>query len=239
METSTRFAPFAEARAVLFDLDGTLADTAADLGAAINRMRVGRGLAPLADESLRPYASHGARGLLGRGFQVTPEMPEFGALRDEFLDHYATALCVRTTLFPGVEALLDAIERRGLRWGIVTNKIERFTLPILEALALRPRAGCIVSGDTAARAKPHPDPLYAAARRLGLEPACCIYVGDAARDVEAGVAAGMRTVVARYGYISDEEQPDTWLADAQILSPLDLLPLLPGWSQEPRQLTGA
>ena len=214
-------------RAVLFDLDGTLIDSAPDLSAAVNRMRVARGLPALAEGVLRPHASHGARGLVGAGFGVTPEHPEFPPLREEFLAGYAAALCERTVLFPGVAQLLDALESARLPWGIVTNKATRLTLPLLEALALRLRPGCIVCGDTMARAKPHPEPLLAAAGLLGVPPADCVYVGDAERDVEAGNAAGMITLVARYGYIRDDELPEQWRAAGCLAAPLDLLEWLP------------
>jgi phosphoglycolate phosphatase len=213
----------ATVRGVLFDLDGTLIDSAPDLGAAVNSMRVKRGLPELPDSSLRPYASHGARGLVGAGFNVTPEHGEFGALRDEFLAYYATALCVRTVIFPDVPALLDALDAANLPWGIVTNKATRFTLPLLDALGLATRPRCIVCGDTVARAKPHPDPLLAAAERIGVPAQDCVYVGDAERDVQAGIAAGMATVVARYGYIAESERPDQWSADAVVEAPLGLL----------------
>jgi N-acetyl-D-muramate 6-phosphate phosphatase len=212
---------------VLFDLDGTLIDSAPDLGAAVNRMRANRGLPALADSELRPHASHGARGLVGAGFGVTPDQPEFLPLKDEFLAYYADALCVRTVLFPGVAALLDALDAAGLPWGIVTNKATRLTLPLLDALNLRQRPGCIVCGDTTARAKPYPDPLLAAADLLAMPPADCVYVGDAERDVEAGNAAGMSTLVARYGYIRRDEAPDLWPAHGHLASPLDLLAWLP------------
>ena len=213
-------------RGVLFDLDGTLIDSAPDLGAAVNTMRLKRGLAELPDSSLRPYASHGARGLVGAGFNVTPEHADFGALRDEFLGYYATALCVRTVVFPDVPALLDALDAAKLPWGIVTNKATRFTLPLLDALGLSMRPRCVVCGDTVARAKPHPDPLLAAAERIGVPAQDCVYVGDAERDVQAGIAAGMATVVARYGYIGATERPDEWPADGHVGSPLELVPWL-------------
>jgi phosphoglycolate phosphatase len=210
-------------RGVLFDLDGTLIDSAPDLGAAVNRMRVRRGMAELPYSELRPHASHGARGLVGAGFSLTPDHADFAALRDEFLGHYANALCVDTTIFPEVPALLDALDAAGLPWGIVTNKVSRFTLPLLDALRLSGRTACVVCGDTAARAKPFPDPLLAAAARLGVPAAECVYVGDAERDVQAGIAAGMPTVVARYGYIAASERPDEWPADGHVDSPLALV----------------
>jgi len=221
-------------RGVLFDLDGTLIDSAPDLGAAVNRMRINRGMPAMQDEALRPYASHGARGMVGAGFSVTPEQPEFASLRDEFLAHYAEALCVRTRIFPEVPALLDALDAARLPWGIVTNKASRFTLPLLDALRLRGRTPCIVCGDTAARAKPFPDPLFAAAELLAVPAADCVYVGDAERDVQAGIAAGMTTVVARYGYIARSEQPDGWRADGHLASPLDLLSWLEKRGTQPR-----
>jgi 2-phosphoglycolate phosphatase len=221
-------------RGVLFDLDGTLIDSAPDLGAAVNRMRANRGLAALADAELRPHASHGARGLVGAGFGVTPDQPGFRPLRDEFLAFYAEALCVRTALFPGVTALLDALDAAGLPWGIVTNKATWLTLPLLDALNLGRRTGCVVCGDTAARAKPYPDSLLVAAGMLAVPPTDCVYVGDAERDVEAGNAAGMVTLVARYGYIHQDEQPELWPTHGFIGSPLELL----SWLPECRKIAG-
>jgi N-acetyl-D-muramate 6-phosphate phosphatase len=213
--------------AVLFDLDGTLADTAPDLAAALNRVRVDLGLAPLPFARLRPHASHGARGLIGAGFGYAPDDAEFAALRDAFLAHYESALCVDSTLFPGVDLMLDAVEARGLRWGIVTNKVTRFTLPLVADLKLAPRAGAIVCGDTTSHAKPHPAPLLHAARTLGVAPERCVYVGDAARDIEAGRAAGMRTLVASYGYLGDADMPDAWRADGAVATPHELVSWLP------------
>jgi len=213
--------------AVLFDLDGTLADTAPDLGAALNRVRADRGLDPVPLERLRPYASHGARGLIGAGMAVAPGEPDYVALRDAFLAHYAAALCVATALFADVDAMLGTLGARGLPWGIVTNKATRFTEPLLEALSLASRAGAVVCGDTTPFAKPHPAPLQHAAMRLGVDPSRCVYVGDARRDVEAGRAAGMPTLVARWGYIEPEETPDLWPADGILEAPPALLEWLP------------
>ena len=223
------------ARAILFDLDGTLVDSAPDLGAAVNRMRVARGLEPIAHALLRPHASAGARGMLGAGFALTPEHADFPQLRAEFLEQYEAALCVETVLFPDVATMLDAVEAAGLQWGIVTNKATRYTLPLLDALNLRERPDCIICGDTAARAKPHPDPLFAAADRLGVAAGDCVYVGDAERDIAAGVAAGMPTLVALYGYIRVDERPDDWPATGHLANPLDLLDWLP---QRPPQRGG-
>jgi 2-phosphoglycolate phosphatase len=214
--------------AVLFDLDGTLADTAPDLAAALNRVRLARGLDPVPVSELRSSSSRGARGMLGAGMGIAPDHPEYAALREAFLAQYAGALCVDTTLFADVDVLLDAIERRSLKWGIVTNKATRYTTPLLEMLGLGARAGTVVCGDTTAFAKPHPAPLLAAADRLGVAPARCVYVGDAERDVAAGVAAGMHTIVARYGYIAANEAPATWPADGVIDGPAALLAWLPG-----------
>ena len=213
--------------AVLFDLDGTLADTARDLAAALNRVRADRGLEPVDVARLRPYASHGARGMLGAGMGVAPTDADFASLREAFLDHYAQALCVHTRLFDDMAALLDAIEARGLGWGVVTNKASRFTRPLLNALGLGGRARPIISGDTTLHIKPHPAPLLAAAAALGLPPERCVYVGDAERDVIAGRAAGMHTIVARYGYIEAHEEPDLWPADGIIDDPLGLVAWLP------------
>ncbi len=213
--------------AVLFDLDGTLADTAPDLAGALNRVRVDRGLDPLPFARLRPHASHGARGLIGAGFGYAPDHADFAPLRDAFIAHYESALCVDSTLFPGIDLLLDAIEARALRWGIVTNKVTRLTLPLIAELGLSSRAGAIVCGDTTAHPKPHPEPLLHAARALGVAPARCVYVGDAARDIEAGRAAGMHTLVASYGYLGDADAPEAWLADGTLDAPGDLLAWLP------------
>lgn len=210
-------------RAVLFDLDGTLADTAPDLGFALNRQREHHGLPPLPLEAIRPHASHGARGLLEAGFGLFPGDPEFIAFRDEFLDLYAERLCQDTRLFPGMEALLAALESDGIPWGIVTNKSTRLTEPLLASLALRERAACIVCGDTCARAKPHPDPLLEASRMLAIPPAACVYLGDDRRDMEAGLAAGMRVAVAGYGYLGVDSDPVAWGAHFRIESPQELL----------------
>ena len=209
--------------AVLFDLDGTLADTAPDLGAALNRVRGDRGLPPMPLARLRPYASHGARGLIGAGMAVAPGEPRYEELRDAFLAHYAAALCVDSVLFADVDAILDALEARALPWGIVTNKATRYTTPLLRLLRLSPRAGAVVCGDTLPFAKPHPAPLTEAANRLGVAPERCVYVGDAQRDVDAGNAAGMRTLVARWGYIAPEETPEAWSADGILDAPAALL----------------
>jgi 2-phosphoglycolate phosphatase len=214
-------------RAALFDLDGTLADTAPDLAHVLNLQLRARGRTELPVAALRQYVSHGARGMLRAGFGMEPEHAGYAALRDEFLDLYAKNLYRETRLFPGMLELLTTLERRGIAWGIVTNKLERFTLPLVEALGLATRAGCVVGGDTTGRAKPHPDPLLEASRRIGIEPRDCCYVGDDERDVQAGQAAGMTAVVALYGYLGDGKPPQEWGAEVFIKHPLDLLKLLP------------
>jgi phosphoglycolate phosphatase len=215
-------------RAVLFDLDGTLADTAADLAAALNRIRIDRKLAPLALPELRPHASDGTRGMLGAGLGIGRDDPEFPVLKDVFLAYYEAALCERSRLFPGAEQVLSEIERRGIRWGIVTNKAARFTLPLLEELKLAQRAATIVCGDTTPQSKPHPGPLLHAAAALGIDASACVYVGDAERDVLAARAARMASLVARYGYIAPEARPESWGSDGFIDSLRALLDWLPG-----------
>ena len=209
-------------RAVLFDFDGTFADTAPDLAAAVNTMRRARGLAPLAAETVRPYASMGARGLLRIGFDMTPEDPDYPAMRDEFLDAYANALCVHTRVFPGVIDLIAELQARAIAWGIVTNKATRFTSRLVDELGVAP--ACVVCGDSTPHLKPHPAPLLAAAAQLSLAPVDCIYVGDDLRDIQAARAAGMRCVAVQYGYHgADNPGPATWNADAVISHPAELL----------------
>lgn len=206
-------------RAVLFDLDGTLADTAPDMARTVNVMRERRELSPVALEVVRPHVSKGARGMIGAAFGLTPEDAGFGALREEFLEIYAGMLCVESRLFPGMTELLEAIERRPLAWGVVTNKFERFARPVMDGLGLAGRAAVIVGGDTCERAKPFPDPLLHAARELSLEPATVLYVGDDIRDVHAARAAGMPVLAAGYGYLGDGPGPHEWGADAVVTSP--------------------
>jgi phosphoglycolate phosphatase len=210
-------------KAVLFDLDGTLVDSAPDLAATANGMRADRGLAPVPYESLRRMVGAGARGMIGTAFGVMPSDERFDALRVEFLDRYARGLLERTQVFPAMQPVLARIEAAGLRWGIVTNKAERFTLPLVAGLPLLAGAAAVVAGDTTPHAKPHPQPLLEAARRLGLAPQECAYVGDDLRDVQAGRAAGMATVVAAWGYLGDGEPVHAWGADAIVEDPAALL----------------
>ena len=208
--------------ALLLDLDGTLLDTAPDMGGALNLLRAEHGLEPLPGELIRPVVSHGAMRLVALGFPETTG-DAFESLRLRFLELYAENLAVGTRLFPGFEAVLDQLEARGLPWGIVTNKPGWLTGPLLAALGLDHRAACAVSGDTLPERKPHPLPLLHAARLVGVDPMRCVYVGDAERDIQAGRAAGMTTVVAAYGYISDGEDPRAWQPHGVVNSPDELL----------------
>ena len=221
---SARFA----VRAVLFDLDGTLADTAPDLGGAVNRMRERRGLAPLPIERLRPLASSGARGMLAAGLGKTPADADYDTLREEFLAEYERALDVGTRLFDGVDALLRTLRDSGVEWGIVTNKVMRFTAPVVAGLGLG-NAGVVIAGDTTPHPKPHPAPLLAACERLAVVPAECVYVGDDRRDVEAARAAGMPSIAAGWGYLGEHGDVHAWQADAVVDQPASLLSLLAGF----------
>ncbi len=213
--------------AVLFDLDGTLVDSAPDLAGAANDLRARHGLPPLPYESLRPMVGAGARGMIGVAFGRAPGDDEFDSLRDAFLDRYAERMLQHTAIFPAVAGVLSALEAAGLPWGIVTNKHTRFAEPIVQALGLRPRA--LVCGDTTTHPKPHPAPLLEAARRLALSAATCIYVGDDLRDIQAGRAAGMPALAAAWGYLGTGDAVEAWGADAVLNTPDDLL----NWLQLP------
>ena len=217
-----RFAP----EVVLFDLDGTLVDSAPDLAGAGNEMRLHRGLPSLPLAQFRPMVGSGARGMLGVALQVTPQDESFAALRDEFLERYERRLTRESRVFDEMAPVLDALESRSLRWGIVTNKATRYTQAVVEGLALAARAAVVICGDTTPHAKPHPAPLLEAARRLGVAPADCLYVGDDERDMQAGRGAGMRTVAAAWGYLGEVEPIASWRADAVIARPAELLQLL-------------
>jgi 2-phosphoglycolate phosphatase len=219
---------FNDVQAVLFDLDGTLIDSAPDLGAAADKMRLDRGLPSLPTALYRPMAGAGARGMLHIAFGLSPQDPDFEAMREEFFANYERCMTHNTYAFDGVPALLASLEQRQLPWGVVTNKSQRFTNPLTQSMPLFASAGAVVSGDTTPHAKPHPAPLLEAARRLGVDPRACIYVGDDERDIVAGRAAGMRTVAATYGYLGSQLDTAAWQADAEIKSPLALLQLLPG-----------
>jgi phosphoglycolate phosphatase len=213
-------------RAVLFDLDGTLIDSAPDLGAAADKMRIDRGMSSLPYALYRPMAGAGARGMLKIAFDMTPEHADFMAMREEFFANYESAMTVRTYAFDGVSDLIAGLTTRGLPWGVVTNKMARFTDPLTQAMPLFASAAAIVSGDTTPHPKPHPEPMFEAARRLGLPPEVCLYVGDDERDIVAGRAAGMRTVAANYGYLGEKNDISSWGADLKIDSPIELLQLL-------------
>ena len=214
------------ARAVLFDLDGTFVDTAPDMARALNVIRHHHGLAALPLAAIRPHVSHGARGMLDVGFGINPHDKTFVALRDAFYDEYQRNLCVESKLFDGVDSLVDTLEKHNIVWGIVTNKAARFALPIADALGFARRAACIVYGDTTAHTKPHPAPLLHAAALIGVNPAHIIYVGDDERDIQAAHAAGMRGVIAAYGYIAADNDTKAWGAEFSIATPSELRSLL-------------
>ena len=212
--------------AVLFDFDGTLADTAPDLGHALNRQRIARGLPELPIAQIRHQASAGSRGLLGLGFNIKPGDNDYESMRDEFLDFYTERLCHDTCLFPGVDELLNQLELRDLPWGIVTNKPARFAHPLIQMLGLAQRVACVICGDETAYTKPHPEPLLIASSKIAIAPTNCIYLGDDIRDVQASLAAGMQPIVARYGYLGNEHPPETWGAKHLIDHPKELLAYL-------------
>jgi 2-phosphoglycolate phosphatase len=217
---------FCDIAAVLFDLDGTLIDSAPDLGAAADKMRIDRGLPSLPLELYRPMAGAGARGMLGIAFGIAPEHADYPVLRDEFFANYERCMTERTYAFEGVPELIAELAARGMAWGVVTNKAMRFTRPLTQGMALFTTAAAIVGGDTTPHSKPHPAPLLEAARQMGVEPGRCIYVGDDERDVLAAKAAGMAAVAATYGYLGGKADTGLWGADAHIRTPLELIALL-------------
>lgn len=210
-------------RTVLFDLDGTLLDTAPDLADALNTVLVEKHRDPLPYAKIRGVVSHGGIALIRLGFGINPSDPDFEPLRQRLLDIYHANIASRTRPFPGMPELLDELELRGLNWGVVTNKPGWLTDPLLKAQALDMRAGCVVSGDTLDERKPHPAPMLYACEQVGSRPQECVYVGDAERDIEAGRNAGMHTLVALFGYFQDNDNPHEWQADALIETPLGLL----------------
>ena len=215
---------WAHLRAVLFDLDGTLIDSAEDLARAANAMRAARELPPLPLAQYRPHGGSGARGMLGQAFAVEPGQPAYEELKRDFLDRYERLMYDNTRPFAGIEAELTGLAKAGFAWGIVTNKAERFALPL--AAALRLGAGTVVGGDTTGHTKPHPAPLLEAAHRLGVSPQTCLYVGDDERDVIAGRAAGMATAVAAWGYLGPQADHRLWGADIELIAPGQLLKTL-------------
>ena len=217
---------FKHIQAVLFDLDGTLIDSAPDLGAAADKMRTDRGLPSLPLAQYRPMAGAGARGMLGVAFGIAPGHADFEVLKEEFFKNYEACMTERTYVFDGVANLIAQLNQAGLIWGVVTNKSERFTLPLTRAMPLFQSAQTIVGGDTTPHAKPHPAPLLEAARQIGIAPNRCLYVGDDERDIVAGRAAAMPTVAAAYGYLGTTLDTGQWKADATIATPTALLSLL-------------
>ena len=213
---------------ILFDLDGTLVDTAHDLAYALNLQRERHGLAALPLDIIRPFASHGSKGLLSVGFNLTPEEDSFPAMREEYLALYDQVLTRQPILFDGIAELLAQLDKRNEPWGVVTNKPRRFTQPLMQNIGLLQRAACVVSGDDAPRPKPYPDTLLLACEQAKVSPETCWYVGDAERDIQAGKAAGMRTVVALYGYLDVIDKPAEWGADKSINTPLEVLELIGG-----------
>ena len=210
-------------RTVLFDLDGTLADTAPDLAYALNTLLSEHGQPPLPYENIRPAASHGAAALIELGFGIPRDTARFAPLRERFLEIYRAHLARETRLFPGMEETLSGLTARGLRWGIVTNKPAFLTDPLIGQLGLTDEAVCVVSGDATQNRKPHPEPMLHACKLAGSRPEECLYIGDAERDIEAGRTAGMKTLVALFGYIGDEDRPEAWGADGLIRTPQDIL----------------
>lgn len=210
-------------QAIFFDLDGTLVDTAPDLGYALNLQLTRHGRPTLTDDEIRPFASHGSRGLLGLGFGVTPEDPNFIVLRDEYLHLYDQVFTRQPKLFVGMQTVLTALDESQIPWGIVTNKPKRFTQPLVASMGLHVQAACVVSGDDAPQPKPSPATLLMACEQIAVDPANCIYVGDAERDIQAGKAAGMQTVVALFGYLDAGDRPEAWGADVMIHQPEELL----------------
>jgi N-acetyl-D-muramate 6-phosphate phosphatase len=209
--------------AVLFDLDGTLVDSAPDLAGAANDMRVDRRLEPMPFAALRPMVGSGARGMLHASFGIGPDDDRFESMREDFLDRYEARLLRETNVFAGMLPVLEALERMAVPWGIVTNKVTRFSAPLVEGLGLMRRCAVLISGDSTPHTKPHPQPLLEAARRLRLAPERCIYVGDDQRDVLAGRAANMSTVAAAWGYLGLGEPIERWSADAVLAQPEELL----------------
>ena len=214
-----------EVKAVLFDLDGTLIDSAPDLGAAADKMRTDRGLASLPLEKYRPMAGAGARGMLGVAFGITPEDADFPQMREEFFRNYEACMTQRTYVFEGVKQMIDCLVDQGLSWGVVTNKSMRFAAPLTRGMPLFASARTVIGGDSTPHPKPHPAPLLEAARQLSVRPIECVYVGDDLRDVQAGHAAGMATAVAGWGYLGAGEPIESWGAEFIVRKPADLLNL--------------
>jgi phosphoglycolate phosphatase len=207
---------------VFFDLDGTLVDTAPDLAYALNQVLEEEGKHPLPYEAIRAVASHGSAGLLGLAFGINPDDAEYASLQQRFIAIYQANLTRASTLFPGMESVIESLEKSGIPWGVITNKPAYLTDPLMAGLGLHSRAACIVSGDTTANSKPHPEPMLHACKLTEADPAQCLYIGDAQRDIEAGRNANMYTIVACYGYLGAHDKPESWQADAMIQHPSEL-----------------
>jgi phosphoglycolate phosphatase len=210
-------------RTILFDLDGTLLDTAPDLAYALNQLRIEQSLATLPYEIIRPVVSHGGRALIKLGFNLTEADEQYASLRQRLLEIYSENIARNTTLFPGMQQVLEHIESHDMLWGVVTNKPSWLTEPLLKAMKLMDRSACVVSGDTTNNPKPHPEPMLYACQLSNSKVAECLYVGDAQRDIQAGKEAGMHTLAALYGYIEEEDDINRWGADAVIDNPEDII----------------
>lgn len=209
--------------AILFDLDGTLVNSAPDLAFALNSVLEEQGRDPVPFEDVRPVAGHGSRGLLGLGFGITPEDKSYPALQQRFLEIYQANLSRQTALFDGMEKVLNTIEDKGITWGIITNKPSFLTQPVVDALGLSQRAACIVSGDTTSHSKPHPAPMLYACDKINIAPEQCLYIGDAKRDIDAGKNVNMQTIAVRYGYLSKHDIIEDWQADSIVDHPSEIL----------------
>lgn len=209
-------------RTILFDLDGTLADTAHDLAYALNEVLKEHGHNTLPFETIRPVVSHGGIALIKLGFGIEQDHPDFELLRQRLLEIYRNNIARQTTLFPGMMELLVNIENSNRNWGVVTNKPSWLTEPLMDAMGLMERAACVVSGDTCTNRKPHPEPILHGCQLAGSKADQCLYVGDAERDIEAGRRAGLHTIVAMFGYLGEQDNPQEWKADALLYSPAEI-----------------
>ncbi len=212
--------------AIFFDLDGTLADTAPNLGSALNQLLEESGMPPLPLAVIRPHVSKGVRGMLAAGFSISTEHPKYNELQTRFLYYYANSLCDKTSLFVGIENFLAVIESQNILWGVVTNKSSRYALPILCSLGLVRRTACIICGDSAIHPKPAPEPLLLASIILDVDPSRCLYIGDDLRDIQAAHAVKMGAIAAAWGYLGNDLPLENWGADQIVLSPASLIELL-------------